>query len=439
MKKVLIITYSWFPCGGVNVLRNLKFVKYLRNFGWEPIVFTAENADYPSIDYSNEKDIPANITVIKRKIVEPYRIFKFITGQKSDANHSNPITAYGGKRSFFYNISLWIRSNVFIPDARAMWISGSVNQLLEYCKTNKIDAILSDGPPHTNTRIATLLKKELAKQNIDVPWLCDFQDPWTTVDYFKDLPLSKFGYNQHKKMEQEAFETCDAFTTVSPSWANDLESIGAPNPQVIYYGYDEDDFAQIDNIENETYTIVHAGMLSKDRIPHQFFESIKQLQNEFPHLEKLLQIHLYGTVDIEAVEFLQHLQIEHIVQIKGNIERKEIIQTICNADELLLLINKASNAKGRIPAKLFEYLATEKPILCFGDTTSDVATIIKQCNSGEVFEYEKNMYAYLKDKIAHLINKNSVDKRKVLKENIKEFSNYNQTGKLAEILHKITN
>jgi glycosyltransferase involved in cell wall biosynthesis len=438
MKKVLIITYSWYPCGGVNVLRNLKFAKYLKKFNWEPIIFTAENPDYPSIDYSNEKDVPKNIKIIKQKIFEPYAIFKFLTFQKSNANHSNPISAYSGKRSLVYNISLWIRSNIFIPDARSMWISGSVNKLLAYCIDNKIDAIYSDGPPHTNTRIATLLKKALHKKNINIPWLCDFQDPWTTVDYFPTLPLTKWGLNKHKKMEKEAFETCDTFTTVSQSWANDLKTIGAPNPEVLYYGFDEDDFINKEKKTDKIYTIVHAGMLSKDRIPHLLFESIAKIKNANIALHELFQIHLYGAVDIEAIELIQKLQIDDIIQLKGNIARNEMIQKIVNAHQLLLLINNADNSKGRIPAKLFEYLAAENPILCVGNSQSDVANIIHECNAGEVFDYNFDMNNYLNNLINNIKN-NQLKTYNINTNKVKQFSNYNQTKKLAEILNNMQN
>ncbi len=82
MKKVLVITYHWPPSGGITVLRCLKFVKYLRNFGWEPIVFTAKNASYQFLDYSNKKEIPEGIEIHKVPIFEPINAFKKISGRK---------------------------------------------------------------------------------------------------------------------------------------------------------------------------------------------------------------------------------------------------------------------------------------------------------------------------------------------------------------------
>lgn len=440
MKKVLFITYSWFPSGGINVLRNIKFVKYLRKFGWEPIIFTAENADYASTDYSYQNDIPKDLTVIKNKIIEPYKVFKIITNQKTEANHGNPITAYEGKRGWMYYISLWIRSNFFIPDARALWISSSVDKIVSYCITHKVDAIFSDGPPHTNTRIACLVKQKLKQHKMEMPWLCDFQDPWTTVDYFHTLPLTKWGFRKHKKMEQQAFATCNAFTTVSPSWAFDLKQIGAPNPQVLYYGYDEDDFAHLIKSRNNKFTIVHAGMLSCDRIPLNLFQALAQLKTEINQLEDYLTLEFYGIVDSEVQDKVTELQLENMVQFKGNISRDKVLQVNYNADLLLLLINNVANAKGRIPAKLFEYVACKNPILCIGNTQSDVAKIMSETNTGTVFEYTESLYPYLKKIISEFMKNKELYRMKTIIESDKtaQFTNEIQTKKLAEILTSIS-
>jgi hypothetical protein len=76
MKKVLIITYYWPPSGGSGVQRWVKFTKYLRSFGWEPIIYTVTSGEYPVLDHSLEKDIPHDVTVIKRSILEPFQFIK---------------------------------------------------------------------------------------------------------------------------------------------------------------------------------------------------------------------------------------------------------------------------------------------------------------------------------------------------------------------------
>ena len=200
MKKVLIITYYWPPEGGIGVLRCLKIAKYLRQHGWEPIIYTADKKDYDHKDESNFKDIPADLKIIKGKIWEPYGIYKLLRGKKRTEGMDNVFYVKEEKESFVKKIAIKIRGNFFIPDARAMWIRPSVKILNKYLQENKVDAMISNGPPHSNTRIATLLKKAHG-----IPWLADFQDPWTQVDYFQLFNLSKRAKRKHHKTGTRSF------------------------------------------------------------------------------------------------------------------------------------------------------------------------------------------------------------------------------------------
>ena len=220
-KRVLIITYYWPPSGGITVLRCLKIAKYLRRYGWEPVIFTAENAHYPTIDRSNGRDVPAGVEVIRQKIWEPYALYKKFMGKPADENVNNVFYTDSAAGGWKHELAVWVRSNFFIPDARATWISGSVKRLTAYLSKHPVDAIFSDGPPHSNTRIATLVSKATG-----TPWLADFQDPWTQVDYYQLLNLTRWGRAKHERQEQEAFEQADKITIVSPTWKTELEAIG---------------------------------------------------------------------------------------------------------------------------------------------------------------------------------------------------------------------
>ncbi len=159
MKRVLILTYYWPPSGGAGVQRWLKFVKYLREFGWEPIVYTAENPEAPADDDSLEKDIPQNLTILKTPIWEPYDLYKKFTGQASNDRVNAGFLHEKEKPAWSEKLSVWIRGNFFIPDARRFWIKPSIRFLQRYLKTCPVDAIVSTGPPHTMHMIGMGLKK----------------------------------------------------------------------------------------------------------------------------------------------------------------------------------------------------------------------------------------------------------------------------------------
>ena len=181
-KKVLIITYYWPPAGGSGVQRWLKFVKYLRDFNIEPVVYTVDNPSYPILDKSLESEIPKDLEILKQPIFEPNSILSFFGNKKKKESagflNSNP--------TFFGKIVLFIRANYFIPDARKFWIKPSVKFLSNYLKNNEIDAMITTGPPHSMHVIGLALKEKF-----EVKWISDFRDPWTEIDYFQQLPLTK--------------------------------------------------------------------------------------------------------------------------------------------------------------------------------------------------------------------------------------------------------
>ncbi|MEX2404473.1 MAG: hypothetical protein WD625_10085, partial [Balneolales bacterium] len=148
-RKVLIITYYWPPSGGPGVQRWLKFTKYLREFGWEPIIYTAENPEAPEIDRSLEKDVPENLKVIRRWIWEPYHLYKFFIGQSQKTQVNQAFLSDTQKPKTTEIISRWIRGNFFIPDARKFWIKPSVKFLSQWLDENPVDVMVSTGPPHS--------------------------------------------------------------------------------------------------------------------------------------------------------------------------------------------------------------------------------------------------------------------------------------------------
>ena len=178
MKRVLIITYYWPPAGGSAVYRWLKFTKYLREFGWEPVIYTAENGEYTELDPDNVKDIPSGVTVLKQPIWEPYNFYKRFIGQKKTEKINVGFLTEKKKPALAERISVWVRGNFFIPDARCFWVKPSVKYLSAWLAKNPVDMVISSGPPHSMHLIAMKLKKQF-----NLPWIADFRDPWTNIDF----------------------------------------------------------------------------------------------------------------------------------------------------------------------------------------------------------------------------------------------------------------
>lgn len=430
MKKVLIITYYWPPAGGIGVLRCLKFAKYLKRFGWEPVIYAPENADYPYLDNTNEKDIPLGIEILKTPISEPFGLFKKLSGRKKN-DAANPVYAREKKVGFIDNLAIWVRGNFFIPDARCRWIKPSVKYLVKYLKENPVDAILTDGPPHTNTIIGCRVS-----QKTGIPWLADFQDPWTQVDYYKMFKISKWADKKHRKLEQETFTTAKKLTIASPTWAKDLESIGAESVDVIYYGYDEDDFKGLDFNPDKDFSIIHAGLLGYDRKPDVFFKVLKDLKKEIPGFSEKLKLKFAGNIDFSVKESIKENQLDENLDELGNITKPEALQLTVKAHILLLPLNKADNVMGRIPGKIYENLRAYRPILALGPKGSDVDKIISKAGAGQTIDYDN--YTEIKDFVTEKYKLFEKGMNTIEQGDVSYLSNENQTKKIADFLNQIS-
>jgi len=429
-KKVLIITYYWPPSGAIGVHRCLKFAKYLKKMGWEPIVYTAKDAQYPYLDDSNFKHIPDGITVLKGKIIEPFNLFKIISGRKKNAVLTNPVQVRDKKQKFIDKFSIWIRGNFFIPDARSLWIRPSVKLLTKYLKENPVDVIISNGPPHTNTVIAYKLSEKL-----DIPWLADYQDPWTQIDYHNEFMLTKFAEKKHERMEQKAFEIAKKTTIASPSWKKDLESIGAKNVDVIFWGYDEGDFKDFKTNKSDNFIISHAGLFGHDRNPIELFKALKDLKQENKLFAEKLKIKLAGPIDYSVKQAIEDADLTGNTEFLGSIPRNDALQLTLDSSLLLLPLNKADNAMGRIPGKLFEQMRSYNSILCLGPKGSDVENIITETKTGKSFIYSdyKGIIEYVLEVFNNFTNENPQQNTP----NILDYSVENQVKKLNNYLNEI--
>lgn len=379
-KKVLLLTYYWPPAGGAGVQRWLKMSKHLAK-EFNLTVFHPQNAEYPILDETLLDEIPSEIKNISLPIREPYTI-------ASKLNPKNKTYQKGqiepkANQSFLSKTSLWIRANMFIPDARAWWIMPSFKYLNKYLKENPQDVIITTGPPHSVHVIGLRLKL----RNPQLKWISDFRDPWTDIDYFDKLPLNKSALKKHEKLEKEVLKYADIVTTVSPTWAEDLSNKSAKKKEVkvIYNGYDKEDFIKKYNTDKK-FTITYVGSLNDDRNPSILWEVLNELclKDDF---NKEFELQLIGHISEHVKnEIISLNRLKENTQFISYLPHGEAIKTLQKSQILLLLINNTPNQKGIIPGKVFEYLASNRRILCFGNQDSDIAQILHKTKAGTVID-----------------------------------------------------
>ncbi len=423
-KKLLLITYYWPPCGGVGVLRWLKMVKYLAK-DFEITVYAPLNPDYPSIDESLLEEIPNSVKIIKNKIFEPYNLFRKLTFKSKDYTPKQEFAAIKDK-STLEDLALWVRGNFFIPDARCYWVKPSINFLKAKLQEERYDYVVTNGTPHSVHLIGLGLRKQY-----NFKWIADLRDPWTEVDYFDKLKLSKWAYNKHVQLENKVITTADIVTTVSESWAENLENLGAEKVDVIYNGYDELDFKSLKKIKSEKIIVSHVGSLNEERNKEEFWLAIRSLIDNDLDLKNKLEIRLVGNLVSSVKQMVDKYQLHDIVTIVGRMTHRESLQEMMNADVLLLFLGDL-NDKGRIPAKLFEYLATKNKIFAIADSESDVGNILKNSPQGFISDLEQDrMIEVLKE----VVNKIEINNRDDIAN--ESFSRKYQAMKLKSYIYNI--
>jgi len=380
MKKVLIISYYWPPAGGGGVQRWLKMTKYLPDLNWEPTIFTPSNGEAPVIDESLLDQVHPKLKTIKTPIWEPYSFYKQLTGKKkSDKVYSGFIS--DKKESFTQKLSVFIRGNFFIPDARKFWISPSVKYLKDHLKSHDYDAIISTGPPHTTHLIALGLKK-----HVNVPWVADFRDPWTNIDFYDQLRLTSWADRKHKKLEQQVLKSADEIVTVSEHWADDFKELSGREIKVIRNGYDHADFTNKSTYLDENFSICHVGSMNKDRNPDGLWKALQQLvQND--SFASRLSIKLIGQVDHHIFEAIEKHGLTEFLNHIPFIPHSDVIPELQKSQVLLLPINDTPNSLGVVPGKIYEYLGACRPVIGIGPKQGDSAEIIRESGAGKMFGY----------------------------------------------------
>lgn len=429
MKKVLIITYYWPPAGGPGVQRWLKFVKYLPEFGIKPIVYIPKNPTYPILDQDLVSEIPAGVTILKKDIFEPYAIASVFSKGKVK-KISSGIIPEQKKQSFSERISLWIRGNLFIPDARVLWVKPSVIYLQKYIRENDINTIITTGPPHSVHLIGFHLKKKTK-----VNWIADFRDPWTTIGYQKSLKLSSFAASKHKKLEKEVLTYADEIIVTSKSTKLEFAEITSKPIRVITNGYDLETVEK-QKVDNK-FSISHIGSLLSERNPKILWQTLAELINEIPTFKNDLELKLIGTVSDTVLQSIEENSLTPFLHNLGYVSHAEAIAAQRRSQVLLLLEIDSPETKAIIPGKLFEYMVSGRPILALGPQGADFADIIKETNTGIFITYQEKQK--LKSTIIDLYTRFLTGDLKANAAGLQQYSRRNLTGKLADVILHLNN
>lgn len=425
-KKLLIITYYWPPAGGPGVQRWLKFVKYLPEFNIQPIVYIPENPNYPIIDNGLQSEVSDKAIILKNKIFEPYGLASFF-GKNKTKKISSGIIPNQKKQSFLEKTLLWVRGNLFIPDARFLWIKPSEKYLKKYIEENNIDKIVTSGPPHSLHIIGLQLKKDLG-----VKWFADFRDPWTTIGYHKALKLSSYANKKHKALEKLVLTSADTIIVTSKTTKTEFQAITSKPIEVITNGYDEEKIEK--QPLDEKFTLAHIGSFLSERNPRILWQALQELVIENPDFKNDFRLKLIGATSQEVLDTIATFQLNEYIQNLGYVSHQEAVEHQRKSQVLLLIEINSTATKSIIPGKLFEYMVSERPIIAIGPEGSDFAEIITATNTGVFFTYDE------KEKLKTLLLKYYQEYQnqnlKVHAVGLQQYSRKSLTQQLVQILNR---
>lgn len=443
MKKVLIISYYFPPSGGPGVQRVLKFVKYLPAIGWQPIVLTVKDGDFPARDESLLQEIPPEITVYRTDIFEPYSHYRKLTGKPKDtAVDVNNIDG-GNKSGIRDKLAEFVRATFFIPDARIGWKKYAVKEGKKIIEKHKPDIIFSSSPPYTCALIAMELKKYSEKLlGKKIPWVSDFRDAWT--DYLTTPNRWFLPKKIDKKYERTTLDNADAVTIVAGGMKEDFErkypKIAAKtNFILLRNGFDKEDYtnASVPNKKNDKFTIVYTGSMYGKRNPFYLLDTVGELVNENKVEKEKIKFIFVGRLGSDILSYINNSPLKECIELIPYVPHSKSIDYLMKADAMLLLIDEDKYSKMILSGKVFEYLGaaaiTGKPIFAItGDgEAKDLlietnAGIITPHNRPEILKenYLKLYNGFFENNTAILPsqNKNAADKyeRKLLTQKLAE-------------------
>lgn len=427
----MILTYYWPPGSGPGVQRWLKFCKYLPEEGWEPIVVTVRNGSYPSTDKSLVADIPPDLKVFKTATLEPFALYNALRG-KSGKGVEVGMGNIKGKTSLFARFSNYVRANMFVPDARVGWNIYSLPQALKLIQVEKPDVLITTGPPHSTHLVGERLHRENG-----IPWVADFRDPWTNIYYNAFLNRTESTRERDRSLENLVVQNADAMIVASPGLKAEFES-RSKQIHFIPNGYDEADLLRLNPAPYKEFTLSYVGNLKAFQNVTELWTAIAKLSEENQLFRSNFKLRITGNIADEVKEGLAAAGIMDMVELLPFVPHQEAIERMMASHALLLPIPQDDGNKSILTGKLFEYLASRRPILSIGPTDGNAADILTECDKDGMIDYRDSaemtrwLNRYFEEYLAHpspMVTGN---------DGFKRYSRKGSTSSLASILNLLT-
>ena len=368
--RVLIITYHYPPSPAVGGLRSAGLVKYLPEFGHDPLVLTPEFAgrgrSYPEVVETGYRDVLADLKAKLR--LDPRRS---VHQQFKLSEQSSSAAA-----PWHSKVLNFAASCIAYPDPYKGWTRFAIDAIRKFQTGPRIDVILSSAPPATSAMIAAQ-----AKALLRCPWIADFRDLWVDNLAATTPPVLR---RMQRRLEKKTLSAADALVTVSEPWANRLrQSYPSKSVTAITNGFDPADFAGDCPPLTPFFSITYTGQLYQGkRDPSPLLQSLQQLFAAGLLDRRRVRVRFYGPREPWLAAAAQQFGVQDVVQIEGPVTRSEALQRQRESQLLLQLGWADTRETGQHTGKLFEYLGTRRPILAVGGVRGVMTELLQQTGAG---------------------------------------------------------
>lgn len=351
MFKVLVVAYYFPPMGLSGVQRTLKFVKYMKNYNWQPTVITSGNVAYFAHDKSLSKElIDTEIKVIR------------VSGSREPNSVLSKLGTMKLPSEFVRNLFDKLSQTFFIPDNKISWSKLAYKKIDEILTREKYDALFITCPPFSAFDIISQIKKKH-----DIPLFADYRDLWYK-SYFAFYP-TPFHKLLHKKKEYNALKAADRILVTNRKIKEKLLStypfLTFEDVVIISHGYDKEDFDKIDaqpKPQNKM-VLMYSGIFMVYNTPAYFLKAFKQLTIERPDIASNIELHFVGFLRKENQKLIRKLNLQSFVKDHGYVNHDEAIAKLKSADVLWFMVGRRRNIDAILPGKVYEYIGAKKPIL----------------------------------------------------------------------------
>lgn len=442
-KHLLFVTYYFPPAGGPGVQRVLKFIKYLGDFGWKPIMLVPENPEYQARDESLAKDLPKDLIIHRAPIFEPYDLYRKFTGKQPGVSLDvNVIKEAGAKLSPKERLAELIRATLFIPDARIGWYWSAVRTGRELLKQYDFDAIYSSSPPYTPALIARRLSKISG-----VPWIAGFRDPWTGFHNTPDrwaLPRAI-----DRSLEHAVFRDSKL---VDVAWEGIREDALSKYPTLdrnkfihIPNGFDSSDYPEQDIYKraerprHDKFTITYSGSLYGPRNPATFLRAIEQLIGRGAIDPRNMHLRFVGRFGAEIHAMLDKPSIAGMVEKIEYVPHAKAVELLLESDALLLIVDDVPSVAHIVPGKVYEYMGAMRPLIAIAPPQGAIGDLLRETHAGEaVAQSDIDGQAWIiKQLYDQWQDPNSSSPYAMMPDIISQYERREATRKLSQLLDQV--